>query len=116
MATYSIFTFNVIHIPCNRLTIQYSVHLIANASINACYTVIVLLRVSAPEYCSIKLIVIVQTAAHNTSMVLTLNEGDCSDMDVCLQLSIKLLRNFKVHVVGPHIIQFSNILSDNTIF
>jgi hypothetical protein len=36
---------------------------------NSCYTVIFLLRVSAPEYCSIQLFVILQTPAHNTAML-----------------------------------------------
>jgi hypothetical protein len=48
VATYSIFTFDVIRIPCNRLTAQYSIQLIAQASKCAFYSVIVVLRVSAP--------------------------------------------------------------------
>ena len=95
MATYSIFTFKVAHIHCYTLTMRYSIYLTAHASINACYTVTLLLRVSASEYCSIQLFVVVQTPAHNTAMLLPSNEGGCNVMEVCLQLSTKLLRHVK---------------------
>jgi hypothetical protein len=41
------YTFNVIHTPCIRLTIQYLFQLIAHVIINICYFVTFLLHVSA---------------------------------------------------------------------
>jgi hypothetical protein len=44
------------------------------------------------------------------------NEDDSSNIDVCLQLNIKLSRKAKIPVITPHFVHFRNTLIHNALY